>query len=99
MSHSKPTGRQKRVARQAPKPLTPESIGLDATLYADAVRYLFDRPVPGKKEREWYWDLDEPYFEATPLQWTHIQTALFANAGTDLAPYSDEQVGMGLNCV
>ncbi|MES2608850.1 MAG: hypothetical protein V4679_01350 [Pseudomonadota bacterium] len=95
----KQTAREKRLARQAPLPLTPESIGLDATLYASALHYLFDRPVPGKKEREWYWDMDEPEFEATPLQWTLIQTALFANAGSDLAPYSDEQVGMGLNCV
>lgn len=95
----KQTAREKRLARQAPQALTPESIGLDATLYADALRYLFDRPVPGKREREWFWDLDEPCFEATPLQWTHIQTVLFANAGADLAPYNDEQVGMGLNCV
>lgn len=99
MNMKKPTAREKRLARQAPQHLTPGSIGLDATLYADAVRYLFDRPVPGKKEQEWYWDNDEPEFQATPLQWTHIQTVLFANAGTDLAPYSDEQVGMGLTHV
>ena len=95
----KQTARAKRLARQAPLPATPGSLGLDATLYADAVRYLFDRPVPGRKEREWYWDMDGPEFEATPLQWTHIQTVLFANAGSDLAPYSDEQVGMGLTHV
>lgn len=95
----KQTAREKRLARQMPQAWTPELIGLDATLYADALRYLFDRPVPGRKEQEWYWDMDEPMFDATPLQWTHIQTVLFANAGTDLAPYSNEQVGMGLNCV
>lgn len=31
-------------------------------------------------------DIEEPVFEATPLQWTNIQTELFTNAGTDLAP-------------
>ncbi len=78
---------------------TPQAsaIGLDETLYASALRYLFDRPVPDKKEKEWFWSMDEEEFQATPLQWTHIQTVLFARAGTDLAPYSDEQVGMGLN--
>lgn len=75
------------------------SLGLDALVYADALRYLFDRPVPAKGEQEWYWDIDEAQFQATPLQWTQIQTVLFANAGTDLAAYSDEQVGMGLNHV
>ncbi|WPH19769.1 hypothetical protein [Variovorax paradoxus] len=84
--------------RQQPPP-TLASIGLDQTLYQNALRHLFDRPVPVEGEREWYWDLDEPEFTATPLEWTHIQTVLFANAGTDLLPYSDDQVGMGLNLV
>lgn len=92
------TAREKRQQQNNP-PVTCESIGLDPALYDAALRYLFDRPVPHKNEQEWYWDMDEPEFEATPLQWTHIQTVLFANAGTDLAPYSDEQVGMGLNHV
>lgn len=78
---------------------TASALGLDADLYARALRYLFDRPVPGASEEEWFWNFDEPDFDATPLQWTHIQTVLFAQAGTDLAPYSDEQVGMGLNYV
>ncbi len=93
-----PTGREKRLARRAPV-LTASAIGLDEALYARALRYLFDRPVPGKQDKEWFWDLDEPEFQATPLEWTHIQTVLFAQAGSDLAPYSDEQVGMGLNYV
>jgi hypothetical protein len=92
------TASQKRQARVA-APLTAEAVGLDAALYANALRYLFDRPVPGPGEQEWYWSNDEPEFEATPLEWTRIQTVLFANAGTDLAPYSKQQVGMGLNHV
>jgi hypothetical protein len=75
----------------------PQAIGLDPARYDAALRYLFDRPVPRGQEQEWFWALDEPDFEATPLEWTRIQTALFANAGRDLAPYDDEQVGMGLN--
>lgn len=92
------TGREERSARNAAT-VTCESVGLDPALYAAALRYLFDRPVPAENEQEWYWNIDEPEFEATPLQWVHIQTVLFANAGTDLALCSDEQVGMGLNYV
>ncbi len=98
MKNKKLTPREKRQQRDHAA-VTCESMGLDPAVYNAALRYLFDRPVPDKNGREWYWDIDEPEFDATPLQWTHIQTVLFANAGTDLAPYSDEQVGMGLNHV
>jgi hypothetical protein len=98
MKAKKLTASQKRQARFS-KPLTAQTIGLDSALYANALRYLFDRPVPVEGEQEWYWDIDEPELEATPLQWTHIQTLLFANAAIDLAPYSNQQVGMGLNHV
>ncbi len=98
MKASKLTTGQKRQARLS-TPLTAEAIGFDAALYASALRYLFDRPVPAVGEDEWYWNIDEPELEATPLQWTRIQIVLFSNAGTDLAPYSNQQVGMGLNHV
>lgn len=98
MKNKKLTARQKRQ-RQDGLPATCESVGLDPALYRAALRYLFDRPVPNSSGQEWYWNIDEPEFDAAPLQWTQIQTVLFANAGTDLAPYSDEQVGMGLNHV
>lgn len=98
MKNKKLTPREKRQQRDHAA-VTCESMGLDPAVYNAALRYLFDRPVPDKNGREWYWDIDEPEFDATPLQWTRIQTVLFANAGTDLAPYSDEQVGMGLNHV
>jgi hypothetical protein len=95
------TASQKRQGRQGRQTatLTAETICLDPALYASALRYLFDRPVPGKGEQEWYWGCDEPDFEATALEWTRIQTVLFANAGSDLAPYNNQQVGMGLNHV
>lgn len=78
---------------------SPQGVGLEPQMYAAALHYLFDRPVPAKKGQEWYWNKYEPDFEATPLEWTRIQTVLFARAGADLAAYSDEQVGMGLNYV
>jgi hypothetical protein len=98
MKNKKLTPREKRQQRDHAA-ITCEAMGLDPAVYNAALRYLFDRPVPERNGQEWYWDIDEPEFDATPLQWTHIQTLLFANAGTDLAPYSDEQVGMGLNHV
>ena len=94
MKAKRPTAAQRR--RQAPpQDWSPQGIGLEPELYAAALRYLFNRP----EGQEWYWNLDEPEFEATPLEWTRIQTVLFANAGADLAGYSDEQVGMGLSYV
>lgn len=92
------TARERRLSRE-PRVASCESVGLDRAVYNEALRFLFDRPVPEKSGQEWYWNMDEPEFEATPPQWTHIQTVLFANAGTDLVPYSDDQVGMGLNHV
>ena len=74
---------------------TAQGVGLRPDLYAAALRHLFDRPLPRWYGDEWYWD--EPDLEATALDWTRIQTVLFANAADHLAPYNDEQVGMGLN--
>ena len=98
MKAKKLTARERRLSRETTS-VSCESVGLDPAVYHAALRYLFDRPLPEKGGQEWYWDIDAPEFEATPLQWTHIQTVLFANAGNDLAPYSDDQVGMGLNHV
>ena len=64
---------------------SPQDMGLDKSRYEAVLRFLFDRPVPQGQEQEWYWEFDEPEFEATPLEWTRIQTVLFANAARDLA--------------
>jgi hypothetical protein len=79
--------------------LRPKDVGLAPQRYVAALNYLFDRPVPDKSrgEREWYWDDDEPEFDATPTEWTLIQTLIFDRCGTDLAQFSNEQIGMGLN--
>jgi hypothetical protein len=76
---------------------SPQGLGLDDSRYKDMIRYLFDRPVPEGQQQEWFWDDDHVAFEATALEWTRFQTALFANAATDLSAYDDERVGMGLN--
>lgn len=98
MKTKKLTPAQKRRIAQTPA-WSFQSVGLEPEMYVAALRYLFDRPVPQAPVQEWYWNPDEPDFDATPLDWTRIQTVLFAQAGTDLAAYSDEQVGMGLNYV
>lgn len=85
------------AAQQRRLAWTPQGVGLAPERYAAALHYLFDRPE-GQADA-WYWDAEEAAFDATPLEWTRIQTVLFANAGTDLAGYSDEQVGHGLNYV
>jgi hypothetical protein len=92
--------RTSRLRATPPVPAwTPEDLGLDPARYQAMLRHLFDRPVPQGQEQAWYWDVDEPDFAATPLEWTRFQTILFANAGTHLADFSDDQVGMGLYVV
>jgi len=76
---------------------TPEGLGLDPGRYGAVLRYLFDRPVPQGQQQEWYWDDDHAAFQASALEWTRFQTAIFANAAIDLIGFGDEQVGMGLS--
>jgi hypothetical protein len=75
---------------------TPKGLGLDPDRYQAVLAYLFDRPVPEGEQQEWYWDDEHVPFEADALEWTRFQTAIFANAATDLRSFDDEQVGMGL---
>jgi len=78
---------------------TPQALGLEPGRYEAVVSYLFDRPVPQGQGQEWYWDDDLEVFIATSPEWTRMQTAIFANAATDLIAFNDEQVGMGLNYI
>lgn len=90
--------KKSKKQNQSEAPLLPEQIGLDSAKYEATIKYLFDRPeVSPTIGEEWYWQHDNPEFEATPLEWVQIQTVMFARAGIDLQSYSDEQVGMGLN--
>lgn len=76
---------------------TAEGLGLDPARYRAVLSYLFDRPVPEGQQQEWYWAEEHAAFEASALEWTRFQTAIFANAGRDLVGFGNEQVGMGLN--
>jgi hypothetical protein len=64
--------REKRLQRQQAKrrqtDFSPEGIGLDRAEYEATIRFLFDKPVPDRRDRAWYWNMDEPAFEATPLE-------------------------------
>ncbi len=64
--------------------------------FPEWVIYNFDHPVT---EPAWYWS-DEGDWEAPDLEMPQIAaylTRLFAESGTVLLPYSDAQVGQGLN--
>ena len=76
---------------------TAEGLGLDPVRYQALLSYLFERPVPEGQQQEWYWADEHVPFEASALEWTRFQTAIFANAGQDLIAFGDEQVGMGLS--
>lgn len=97
--------RKKRLRQSAHWPddasaWTPEALGLAPAQYAAALRYLFDRPVPEQRGLEWFWYIGEATFPATPLEWTLIQDRLVRQCGARFAlPYSDEQVGIGLNYI
>lgn len=90
-----------RRPRTATSPkFTAESVGLDPALYAQALQCLFDRPEAKDQQQDWFWPDEAPEdFNPSPLEWTRIQAVLFANAGAHLAPYSNEQVGVGLGYV
>jgi hypothetical protein len=91
--HPGPTRRTHKTARADS---TPSRLGVDPARYAQVLSYLFDRPVPEAALEEWYWHDEQVPFEASPLEWTRLQTAIFANAAVDLSGFDDEQVGMGL---
>jgi hypothetical protein len=77
--------------------LTPSDLELPNSVYESALQYLFDRPVPKDRNgKQWYWDINEPEFEADDLCWVKLQTFIFARCGVDLKRFNDQQVGMGL---
>ncbi|HNY26004.1 MAG TPA: hypothetical protein PKH31_01355 [Candidatus Sumerlaeota bacterium] len=63
-------------------------------LYDDWIRFLFDRPVTRKK---WYDEYEFEGFHAEPLELVRLLTATCRRCGTDLEPFSDGQVALGLN--
>ena len=69
--------------------------------YSQQLRFVFDRPVT---KPEWYWSI-EIYEEEDPFDGENDLVALefieqlCKQPKKDLAPYSDEQVGNGLNFI
>ena len=78
-----------------------------ATAFEAWLEYLFDRPASDLEDPPWYHRVDD-----RPTEWTlrYQETEppaaqaerirrLFSDAGALLRPYSDEQVGHGLNVI
>jgi hypothetical protein len=71
------------------------------------LEYLFDRPPSDLEPTPWYHRIDDPPTEWTlryeesdsPVAKAERIRRLFGDAGTLLRPYSDEQVGHGLNVI
>ncbi len=63
-------------------------------LYDDWIRFVFDRPVTRKK---WYDEYEFEGFHAEPVELVRLLTATCRRCGTDLEPFSDGQVTLGLN--
>jgi len=68
-------------------------------LYQKQLQYIFNRPVT---EPAWYWtprDEEEDVFGEDPLAAFEFIERLCQHPQSDLAPYSDDQVGLGLNFI
>ena len=95
------------MARKRRKP-TDTSTGMDQDAFDAWFRHTFDRPPEDLTKPLWYNRIDRP-----PSEWEQrpaverddpVATAmrirhLFSNAGTLLDPYSDDQVGHGLDVI
>ena len=64
--------------------------------YQDWLRHVFDHEVT---KDQWFFEVDAPEFRAEPIQIVELMTKTMQRSGTDLAGYSDDQVGQGLNYV
>jgi hypothetical protein len=67
--------------------------------YQRQLDYLFNRPTD---EPEWYWrteDWVEGIFDDNTLDTFTFLETLFTNPKADLAAYSDDQIGLGLNYI
>ena len=68
-------------------------------LYQQQLQYIFDRPVT---EPAWFWtprDEEEDVFGEDPLTAFEFIERLCQHPKSDLAPYSDDQIGLGLNFI
>jgi len=70
------------------------------TSYQERLYYIFDRPVT---EKPWYWspreEEEQVFEESNPLEAFEFIEQLLLTSKTDLAPFSDDQVGIGLDFI
>lgn len=64
--------------------------------YQEWLTFVFRRELT---DPAWYFDFKEPDFEATAHEFTALITRTFRRSGTDLAQYSNDQVGQGLQYI
>jgi hypothetical protein len=68
--------------------------------YQRQLDYIFNRPTT---EPEWYWGNDSvehgEFGEENPISYFTFLETLFLNPAHDLKPYSDDQIGLGLNFI
>ena len=66
--------------------------------YQKQLNHIFDRPIA---EEAWYWSPEEEpvWDESDPLAAFEFIEQLCLTAKTDLAPFSNDQIGVGLNYI
>lgn len=66
--------------------------------YRDFLAFVFDRPEAEPHTSEaWYFDGFDEDFTADAAETVELYRHAFENCGTDLAPFSDGQITLGLN--
>jgi len=66
------------------------------TTFEEWLAFVFDRPAD---KPEWYFDLDAPRIECSDSETVEYIARMCTNAREVLAPFSDDQVGLGLNYI
>ncbi len=86
---------QKKAAKTTPPSAS------NAASFDEWLKWVFDHPVAGDKEKEWWWaepDADEGgrWLDRPPVQALTFVTKLFENPVGHLSRYSDGQIDQGL---
>lgn len=63
--------------------------------YQEWLKHVFDHEIEVQKPA-WYFDLEAPSFNASPIELTALISQTFRCAGKDLVDYTDAQVNQGL---
>lgn len=62
--------------------------------YDEFIKFVFDRPVA--QDKEWYWELDSE-LNLFGHEMLSFMTRVFQSCSSDLKPFSDDQVALGVN--